>query len=156
MAPIFCRRDATNDCTPCILLLLMFVGDKSPNLQQHHPPDKRRSNVNLAASRLTWFQLTKAPFVGPKIVFTMLPVDVRLLIDPPHPITRYSSSIMIHACRQFYFYLLQASFQCFQADEEDEWPLSSVQAPWGVDIPTKMVGSQTNLWLTSKILKMSS
>ena len=63
--------------------------------------------MNLAASRLTWFQLTKAPFVGPKIVFTMLPVDVRLLIDPPHPITRYSSSIMIHVCWMFYFYLLQ-------------------------------------------------
>ena len=76
---------------------------------------------------------------SPKIVFTMLPVDVRLLIDPPHPSTRYSSSIMIHVCSMFYFYLVQASFQCFQADEEDEWPLSSVQAPWGVDIQTKMV-----------------
>ena len=94
----------------------------------------------------------------PKIVFTMLCVDVWLLIDS----TSYYTIQFIYydTCLLDVLFLfatrLQASFQCFQADEEDEWPLSSVQAPWGVDISTKMVGSQRNLWLTSKILNMSS
>lgn len=75
---------------------------------------------------------------------------------------------MIHVCLMFYFYFLlrevmcqgmvqsawyvQASLQCFQADEEDEWPLSSVQAPWVLTfkqkwlLPKWICGWHRRLW----------
>ena len=47
---------------------LAQVAELYPIHKVFHPPKKknRRSNVNLAASRLTWFQLTKAQVLWEK------------------------------------------------------------------------------------------
>ncbi len=139
--------------------------------------------MNLAASRLTWFQLTKAQVLWEKQREKGNAENTKNCVCNVAcgciaAYVLHNTSMIHYVCSLFYFHSLLCSwsdlqrncpvrmlytsfslrkgwnirlFRCFQADEEDEWPLSSVQARRHSNQKTG-TSSQTNPWLTSKIL----